>query len=435
MKKFLLAALTLGGTITAQAQGPWITDSVIIGNAYKNRVYYSLENGQQASFEFDTRDLLVHTSSFSASIRINAGFGAELYRYTAGDTADWSSLDTTGMSAGTGFVRCYDNSFDYFPSAFEDVTNGGATYGWGEYSGPPLHIVVGTKLFVYKTVGNGTGGSQVWKKLWIVKKQAGVFTIRVADLDGSNDQNITVDGNAGAGDNFVHYSFATNQTYTDEPNADTYDFLFTKYEGYQNNVEAGSRQLITGVNNNMGVYASKAAPVDVETADYNDYPFTDSSYSVIGDSWKGLYMTPSPHYDVHDSTSYFVSDRTGNIWQLAFTNFYTGSGANIAKYVFKKRKLTFDASIEENVGINTWTVYPNPASDFVSVVFTANVADNAQFNLVDLNGRTVMTENFAANKGLNQYSVDLAGKNLPAGIYVATLRAGNVWKTTKLIIR
>jgi hypothetical protein len=120
---------------------------------------------------------------------------------------------------------------------------------------------------------------------------------------------------------------------------------------------------------------------------------------------------------------------------LAFTKFYTGTGANIGKYVFKKRRIASVSIEENNETISAWNVFPNPAADFVSVVFDSKVADNATFNLLDLNGRTVMSENFSANTGLNQYSVDLASKNLPAGIYVATLRAGNVLKTTKLIVQ
>lgn len=431
MKKILLAAFTLSGIISANAQS-WVADSIIAGNAYKNRVFYSLESGQVGTFEFNNRDFLVDVNSFSASIRINGGFNAALYRYTAGDTSAWASLDTAGLAAGTNFTRCYDDAFEYFPSAFESTTNGGASYGWGEYSGPPLHIVVGTKLFVYKTVGTGTAPSQVWKKVWIVKKDAGKFTVRTADLNGANDHTFEIDATQGAGSNFVYYSFDTDKTYTDEPNADTYDIIFTKYEGYiNNNPVPPSRYALSGVNNNLGVYASRAFNIPEDDAAFANFPITDSSYATIGDSWKGLYGMA---YATHDSTSYFIADRNNNLWQLAFTKFYTGSGANIAKYVFKKRKLA-TASIEENVNTGAWTVFPNPAAEQVSVVFTANVADNAQFSLIDLNGRTVLAENFASNKGVNQYSVDLGSKNLPAGVYVATLRAGNVLKTTKLIIR
>lgn len=433
MKKFLLSVLAIGGFISLHAQGPWIEDSIIAGNAYKNRVFYSLQDGEQGSLEFNNRDLLVDPSSMSSIIRINAGFNAQLYRYTAGDTAAWASLDTAGLGAGTNFVRCYDDAFSYSFSAFENGATGHPNYGWGVYN-DVTHIVTGNVVFVYKTVGTGTIASQVWKKVWVIKKQMGVFTLRIADLNGSNDQLITIDGTTGAGDNFVHYSFDANQTYNDEPNADTYDIIFTKYEGYLDNVQSASRYVISGVNNNYGVYASKARPFDVETAEFADFPIDDSSFATIGDSWKGLVMVPSPHYEAHDSTSYFVSDRNGNLWQLAFTNFYTGSGPNVAKYVFKKRILAY-ASIEETESVSAWTVFPNPAADVVSVVFNSSKADMAQFNVVDLNGRIVLTENMNVAIGVNQYTVDLGSKNLPAGIYVATLRAGNVIKTTKLIIQ
>lgn len=430
MKKFLLAACILGGIIPSQAQG-WISDSVTIGAGYANRNFYSLENGQVGSVLFNNRDFLVDvTAMYSASIRINGGFNAALYKYTAGDTADWASLDTTGLTAGNGWLRARDSRESITPSAFEAGATGHPNYGWGEYN-DITHNVTGNALFVYKTVGTGAPGTSQWKKVWIkdLSASTAAYTILVADLNGANEQTITISKQGATGKNFIYYSFATGQTYNDEPAAESYDLVFSKFEDEYSFMGGTSIQAVTGVEVAPGALVAKAAGILPDDANSGDFTLTDYLYGV-GADWK-VVNTQTFLFDIEDSLSYFIQDQAGSIWQIRFTGFV---GSSAGKYRFDKRKVAW-ASVEEVEGLNAWTVFPNPAAEQVSVLFTSNVADNAQFNLTDLNGRTVLAQNFAANKGLNQYSVDLGSENLPAGIYVATLRAGNVLKTTKLIIR
>lgn len=430
MKKILLSALFMGGIISSQAQN-WVSDSVTIGAGYANRSFYSLENGVVGSVPFNNRDFLVDvTSMYSASIRINGGFNAALYKYTAGDTADWSTLDTAGLATSTGWVRARDNRESISPSAFETGAAGHPNYGWGEYN-DITHNVTGNRLFVYKTVGTGTPGTAVWKKIWIkeLSSTSLAYTILVADLNGANEETITVSKQGVTGKNFVYYSFATGQTSNDEPAAVSYDLVFSKFEDEYSFMGGTSLQAVTGVEVAPGAEVATAAGVLPDAANANNYTLAEDLYG-IGSAWKTV-NTQTFLFDIEDSLSYFVKDQVGGIWQIRFTGFI---GSSAGKYKFEKRKLG-TASVEEVDGLNAWTVFPNPAAEQVSVLFTTNVADNAQFTLLDLNGRTVLSENFAANAGLNQYGVDLGSKNLPAGIYVATLRAGNVLKTTKLIIQ
>jgi hypothetical protein len=442
MKNFLLSAAILGGFISANAQGVWVEDSVVVGNQYKNRVYYSLANGETGTTfpDYDKVDFIAHASAFSSNLRINGGFSAQLYHYAAGDTSAWATLDTTGLKASNGWERVMDDDTDLLGlSAFEKGSD--PDYGWGAYN-QVTHIISGSRLFVYR---KGT----TWKKVWIVDKVSGTYNIKLANLDGSNETTIAMPV-AVTDKNFIYYSISENETYNVEPNSNTYDIVFTKYEGLSNGGQPGvtpTASAVSGVNNNFVVLPSspgqplnvnyvevqRVATADPEVAVFDGNALTED-FNSIGDKWKGLNMQTF-QYEIVANNSYFIKDLPGNIWQLAFTKFYTGTGANIGKYVFKKRRIASVSIEENNETISAWNVFPNPAADFVSVVFDSKVADNATFNLLDLNGRTVMSENFSANTGLNQYSVDLASKNLPAGIYVATLRAGNVLKTTKLIVQ
>lgn len=427
MKKFLLSAVVLGGFVSANAQA-WVHDSVVVGNTYKNRVFYSLNDGEKSRYDdFGTEaDLIIPTGSMTQEIF--TAYGTTLFEVkgSAGDTSNWAALtisDPSTIVDGPAYAELNNDPTKYANSSF---ANGSAQYGWGIYSGPPLHQVIGTRIFLIKT------SAGTWKKMWVIN-QAGsqstsTLNIRFANLDGTGQVNRAV-LKTQAGKNFVYYDIDGDVRKDVEPNAGTYDLVFTRWK-----TNLGTWMAVSGVINAPGVYSSKVSGLSAaaaESALFEDHPIVDSSITVIGDGWKGL---SGPGYVVWDSLTYFIADASSNIWQLSFTKFKTGSGANIGEYVFKKRKIA-TASIEENESVSAWTVFPNPAADFVSVVFNSSKSDMGQFNLLDLNGRQVMTENIPMTAGLNQYSIDLASRNLPTGIYVATLRAGNVLKTTKLIIR
>lgn len=430
MKKVLLSAFAICGIISLNAQS-WVADSVIIGAGYANRGFYSLENGNVGSVPFATRDWLIDVSeSYSATIRINGGFNAALYKYTAGDTAAWATLDTAGLGSSTGWQRVRDNLETLAPSAFEAGNSGHPNYGWGQYN-EISHNVTGDRLFVYKTVGNGTPNSSVWKKVWIKELGAmnSTYTVLIADLNGANEETISISKQGAGNKNFIYYSFADDEVFNDEPADSTYDLIFTKHEDEYTQGGPISIQAVTGVESNLGVLVAKADNIVADDASYQDFTLAEDIYG-IGADWKKV-NTQTFQFDIEDSLSYFVQDIPGNIWQIRFTGFV---GSSAGKYRFEKRKVAF-ASVEEIETIGAWNVFPNPTSDYVQVVFSAKTATDGQFSLIDLNGRTVITETVNVSTGINQFGVTLSDKNLAPGIYIASLRAGNEIKTTKLIVR
>lgn len=425
MKKVLLSVFALSGIITLNAQN-WVADSVATGPQYVNRVFYSLENGQVGSFQYNNRDWFIDVSeSYSASIRINGGFSAELYKYTAGDTSDWSSLDTTGLSAGNGWLRARDTEDAYAPSAFEVGMTGHPNYGWGVYNST-THDVVGDKLFVYKTVGNGTPGSAQWKKVWIEKLAAttSAFTVRVADLNGANEQTITISKAGVTGKSTIYYSFATGQTYNDEPAMADYDLIFTKMVGLYGTTP---NQAVTGVEINHDVLVAKAAGIDEEDAVYTDYTLEDK-LNGIGSDWKAL--NQQFQWFTYDSVSYFVQDVPGNIWQIRFTGF---GGGSTGKYKFEKRQVGTVSVEEPNSTIPAVALFPNPATDNAQIVFTALNNAKMQLQVLDMSGRLVLNESKAASAGINQWQLPL--NSLTNGMYIVKLTDGITVKTEKLMIR
>ena len=74
---------------------------------------------------------------------------------------------------------------------------------------------------------------------------------------------------------------------------------------------------------------------------------------------------------------------------------------------------------------------PNPATDAVRLSFTAPRSGPAQVLVSDMLGRAVLTQQWSAVEGTNQFDLNMAG--LPAGTYAVRLLAGNTGATLKIV--
>jgi hypothetical protein len=72
-----------------------------------------------------------------------------------------------------------------------------------------------------------------------------------------------------------------------------------------------------------------------------------------------------------------------------------------------------------------FNVYPNPANDVVSILSN----EDGQLNILDVNGRIVLTESLISNTRLNVSTIDL-----PTGVYQINLITDRSSKTEKLIV-
>jgi hypothetical protein len=80
------------------------------------------------------------------------------------------------------------------------------------------------------------------------------------------------------------------------------------------------------------------------------------------------------------------------------------------------------------------TIYPNPASDIVTVSLNANAKADAKITLVDLTGKVVaiLPVNQISN-GANVFTFDVS--NLSSGIYMLNIQSAAFSKVEKLIVR
>ncbi|MCA0446407.1 MAG: T9SS type A sorting domain-containing protein [Bacteroidetes bacterium] len=77
--------------------------------------------------------------------------------------------------------------------------------------------------------------------------------------------------------------------------------------------------------------------------------------------------------------------------------------------------------------------YPNPFNPATTVPFSLPSAGKATFDVFNILGQKVMTQNFVANAA-GKYSVSFNGQNMASGIYLVKMSFGDMNKTIKMML-
>ena len=401
----MLATAGMVGTVAAQPGY-----SVVQGANYVDDVYFSLENGVVATVPAGNWDLAFEvTSPFSIGIRLNDGNGRELAVYPNGDLTSWATVDSTGFG---GWPK-RNNGLDLWENGALNTGLSGdpMDFGWGVYTGPPLHEVVGDSLYILKR----PDGSAV--KLRVEQLSGGVWSFTHANLDGSNEVSVDIAMADFSDRNFVYYDVVTGVV-DREPATGTWDLLFTRYMGP---TQFGFFPT-TGVLINRDRLGAKADGVDVEAALPADHPMDAENISVIGNDWKTLVDFV---WQIVDDRCYFVADGSGNVFKLVFTGF-TGSSTGVTTFnVFPMNSVGVaeagPAGVGESMGLQ---MYPNPLGD--GGLWLAGWTGAWEVSVFSLAGELV-----AQGRGSEGVPVELGG--LAAGTYVVRVTDGVRVVTERLV--
>jgi len=414
MKKSILLIVTLiaGGIASAQ-----ITDTVSIGAGYANENYFTISTGNEVSVVRNNWDLAFASSGLgggTSTIRINGATGTELYKFS-NSISGWSTVDTTGFSWSNKLINSdttwRTGAFDNFAlsSAFD--------LGWGTYNAT-THIVTGDKIFIIKL----SDGS--YKKMIVVKLQGGVFTIKYANVDGTNELTRTISKSNYTGKNFGYFSIQNDTAIDREPASATWDLLFTKYITlYGGHTPYG----VSGVVANHGVKVAQVNNVgDVNTVSAAGQNYS-NIISTIGYDWKSYSFSLSG-YVIEDSLVYFVEDIAGDVYKVIFTGFGGGSNGN---FIFTRQQVGTAGIVENNATAKILNLFPNPATNFVNLTFIGG-NEFTQISVMDVSGKLVYN-NQIRNQGLNQEKINVS--NLNKGVYFVSVITEKGKNTKKLIIR
>jgi len=88
-------------------------------------------------------------------------------------------------------------------------------------------------------------------------------------------------------------------------------------------------------------------------------------------------------------------------------------------------------SIIEEEMFSSFTVYPNPTANDVTIQFDALQATSGQIQMFDLQGRQVTIERHTINSGSNTISLDMT--DVESGIYILSLTAGKTSKQQRVV--
>lgn len=233
-----------------------------------------------------------------------------------------AQIDTSGI---TGWPQMYNSMASWEEGAFGVNALGHPDYGWGIYN-MITHGVTGDSIFVIKLQ------DESYKRLWIVSRTGVVYTLRHADLDGSNEKEVVIDMANYADKQFVYYNLRGDSIVDEQPLAADWDLLLTKFShtglgGYP----------VTGFLSNDNVTVSvfnaadSATAADATLADTTEW--TDS-ISAIGDSWsklEGFSIVPL------DTIVYFVKNDSGEIYKMQVTHFESGAFGGLGRIGIRKR--------------------------------------------------------------------------------------------------
>lgn len=409
-KRLLLLVSLLSGTVFSQA----VSDSITLGASYSDQVFYQLSSGNKTASDNQEWDLQFFSSLFSASIRINGGVGVELYEPSNSDTANFTS--TTIDTVGATILR---NGNDFWENdAFTSTATGHPDYGWGTYVG--VGLLKGKKVYIIKLT------SGTWKKIWVKEvNPSGPIYFTIADLDGSNSVDRTVNRTSYNTKYHFYYDVDNDSVYDVEPLKDDWELVFRKYT---DDLGGGSYYNVTGglSNYNVGIAEVRNVEVGTAMANWNTYPL-DSAINVVGHDWKEFNMSTFM-WDIEDSLSYFVQTIAGDVYQIIFTKW---NGSSDGKFYFTK-ELVSAASIDENNGFKSFGVYPNPVQNQLNLNYELTQHEVINFEILNLNGQVVKTfNNSGASEGFNQGSISV--EELTKGTYLLVARTSKGVHTERFI--
>lgn len=409
----LVAALFISSAVFAQTT---VVVSTNAGNTHQE--FYSLQNGTISNALLAGWDLAFETSGITGSILVNTAKGNQVYKAPYA-IAEWTSLDTTGLAAT--WVPQHNSEIDWSSGALnQGLTSNPFDLGWGIYN-MVSHNIAGDSLFVLK-MADGT-----WKKLRMDGYAAATnaFTFTWADLDGGSEQVGSIVRGDYSSMNFGYYSLETNSPLAQEPDAATWDLVFTKYVGFVSQPQP-SFYPVVGCLQNREVLALQVDGVPSATATWSDGTFSED-INVIGFDWKNFNMSTFMWEYAPDRT-YFVQDRNGNIWKLVFTEYGGGATGEITF----TQELVSATGVDELASNGTVLVYPNPSSAENVNVLLDIPSNEAVLSITDLNGKLVHSQKLF---GIRPLTVQPLGvSELSAGVYTIHIVHTNGVTNSKLVI-
>ena len=383
--------------------------NISMGADYANDVYFSFTDDGVESRSATDWDLAFEISGFAASVLVNHSKGIVVWHAFGVSIDNFDQLDTNGMT--TNWELTYNSETSWSSGALNlGIDPNSGSLGWGEYN-PITHHVDGTEIFVLQL------DATTYVKLMVESLKSGVYTIKYANLDGSNAHSAEIAKSEFSGKNFAYYSLGSHTTIDREPLSAEWDIVFGRYIAYVGD-NGDIPYVVSGVRSNIGVLCAQADDVDPLTVSYSQDMTLSEDINIIGHDWKEFSFTEG--WVLNARVAYFVQAYNGSIYKVYFTEFGGSADGNVGFEVGEP--LSTDVAEHKGELFGSLALFPAPVTDGAcTLAYAVNKHINsAQLRIVDLNGHIVLQQNVNAAAGMHQLPLNVAG--LAAGQYAVQLQ-------------
>jgi hypothetical protein len=419
----LLIAILALISVTTTAQ-TYTEKTIDMKPGFTDQVFYSMVNGEAGRSSIYNWDIAFTNNLRDNGVRANHMNGVAVYAYTKGDTGSWTSFDTIGWA----FKEFHNSTSNLDKGAFNQTPNpsNGFDFSWGVYN-PNTHAVTGDSLFmlVFRDQNQAITGM---KKFWLVKQTSanGNLTIRLADIDGSNDTTVELT-NTGADYNFTYYDLRKMKPVLREPVKTTWDITFTRWMQYLGPFSPIPYFPSTGVNSNYNTLVAKNHTLPSnEINPWNERPNAVKKHDLIGVDWK-YYNRVERKISLEDSLTYTVFPDSTSIMAYPF---YFSSYEGMSTGVIKINQGSINLGVNEIENIKT-ILFPNPVSgnSNLNISLDENLSQGT-LELVNVNGQVLLMKDIS-NLG-SDFDIEL--NSILSGLYFVRINSIKGISTTKLSI-
>lgn len=281
--------------VPAHDSGDVLTATVNMESDYKWQIYYNLRSNKEVSKNNkDIWDLGFETGAEGYRVILNTAKLMAAYPTGKSDFGSVQIIDTAGK------VR-RDS-----PSGSLDST------AIGNWQGSNTVYIIDC-------------GSEEFKKVQFLSVNDRQYTIRVADINGDNDQTITVTKDDRF--NFTFLSLKSGLSVSVEPPKETWDIAFSQYTYIYYHLD-NTPYMVTGCllnrYNTAVAVDSISSFADITLDNVPSYSFS-TNIDAIGFNWKAFSLD-NETYTVNLLKNYIIRTSEGKYFKLHFIDFVSPSG-------------------------------------------------------------------------------------------------------------
>ncbi len=391
------------------------------GAGYTLQSFINLETGVQTQSNNEAWDIAFSDAGQDAGIFINESSGTvmgipvpSILLYNA-LTDDFSEIPDTQVFLN---YPLFNTEASWSAGAFNEVADpeDPFDFGWGSYN-PATHQITGSRVFVI------TLRDSIYRKIQVQSLAAGVYSFRIANLDGTEERISTVAKSIASGNVLAYYSFATDSLVDIEPSGG-FDLLYGRYYTV---LDAGDsttlEYAVTGILSGPDIEVAQANGIDPEEVSIETYLDSfQTRTDIIGHDWKEFNLNTF-QWSLSTDRVYFVRSSSGNIWKLNFIDF---EGSSTGNAVFEKTDLGIISPVLDiKSPFSSFDIYPNPTISEINLVLSTRENQRLKSDLLisDITGKIFLRKPVDISPGLNSFNINAI--QLLSGTYQVSIRTGN----------